>query len=65
MQAWQFAMMQTIAAGKKVPGEALLELKQDGLIFLEQSTETWMPTPEANDEFKRMAWELQNGRVAQ
>ena len=65
MKAWQFDMLKTIAKGVKVPGEALLELKQDGLIFLDQESETWMPTPEANDEFKRMAWELQSGKVAQ
>jgi len=54
MEAWQFKAMQTLAKGEKVHGVILVELKEAGLIFLQQSTESWLPTPEANQAFKEM-----------
>lgn len=65
MKAWQFAAMQAISRGEKVHGVLLAELKDDGFIFLSQHTETWLPTPGANEEFKQMAIELAEGKVSQ
>jgi hypothetical protein len=55
MQAWQFDALKQLANGQKVHGVILADLHDEGLIRLEQSTETWLPTPEANEEFKAMA----------
>lgn len=63
MQAWMFEAMQDLRDGKKVSGQKLLGLKELGYIWLEPGTESWMPTPEANEEFKMMAKELQNGKM--
>jgi hypothetical protein len=63
MQAWQFTSMQALSRGEKIHGVAIAELKESGYIFLEQATETWMPTPEALEEFKVMARELEAGKV--
>jgi hypothetical protein len=63
MQAWQFSAMQALSRNEKVHGVALAELKESGYIFLEQNSETWLPTPEALEEFKAMARELETGKV--
>lgn len=63
MQAWMFETMKDLRDGKKVSGEKILGLKELGYIWLEQGTETWMPTPEANEEFKQMAQALESMKV--
>ena len=63
MKPWQFSAMIALRRGEKLHGVLLSELKDDGLIFLQQSLEEWLPTPEGVTQFNTMAAELETGKI--